>query len=43
MWCLKNNIPYVECSAKDDLNIEQAFCILVEGIFSYEKEVIFDY
>jgi len=34
-WCLQRNIPYIETSAKDHLNVERAFQIAVQNALKY--------
>nr|CAB3265382.1 ras-related protein Rab-7a-like [Phallusia mammillata] len=39
-WChSKNNIPYYECSAKDNINVEQAFQTVAKQALMQESEV----
>jgi len=39
-WChSKNNIPYYECSAKDNINVEQAFQTVAKQALLQETDV----
>jgi len=36
-YCKTNNLPYLECSAKDNINVDNAFTLLLEEIVSFSR------